>query len=282
MNGGFSMELREELSRLPGVGLGTWENDDHETCVRTVSRALEIGYRHVDTAQMYNNEAAVGEAVRASSVPREDVFLATKISFRNLTPEKVRQSTLESLDRLGVDRVDLLYVHWPAGEYEAPVTLPELDELKQEGLTRYIGVSNFPTHLVEEARDVLSYVPPVNQVEFHPYLQQATIRRQAADLGQTIVAYSPFRHGTIVDDPVLEDIAGETGSTPAQVVLAWMLQLDNVFPIPKATGDEHLKENFQATDVELSDRHVNQIQSLDRGDRYIDPPFAPRWDEGVD
>ncbi len=211
-----------ELDELPKIGLGTWQITAHDQCVETVRNALDIGYRHVDTARMYENEAAVGEAIAESDVDRQEVFLATKLNVGNYERDDVLDSSRESLDRLRTDYVDLLYVHWPAGEYDPHETLGALRELRDEGVTRYIGLSNFTPELLREAREAQGETFYALQVEMHPYLPQDHLRKEALDHDLNLVAYSPFRHGTIFDEPVVETIAEETGGTPAQVLLAWL------------------------------------------------------------
>ena len=267
-----------ELEELPPVGLGTWQNDDYQECVRTVRQALEIGYRHVDTAQLYENEDAVGQGFEESSVDREDIFLATKLHFDHMSPNEVRETTLRSLEDLRTKYVDLLYVHWPAGNYEADRTLPAMEELVDEDRIRYIGLSNFTPDLLERARGVLEQPVYAHQVEMHPFLQQNHLLREARDYGIRLVAYSPFRHGTIFDEPVLQKIAEQNDCTVAQVCLAWLKHKDGVYPIPKATGRDHLEDNFRACDVALDEEDQSTIDDIDTVDRYIDPPFAPDWE----
>jgi 2,5-diketo-D-gluconate reductase B len=256
---------------LPAPGLGTSGNDEFETCAETVREALELGYRHVDTAQMYDNEAAVGEGIERAAVGREAVFLATKVHPDNLAPEDVRATTAASLDRLGVDAVDLLYVHWPLGEYDAATTLPVFDELRAEGLTRHVGVSNFEPDLLEEAREVLESPIFAHQVECHPWLPQEELREYALEYDHHLVAYSPVMQGRADEDDALSDIAERHGASPHQVSLAWLLGLDGVVPIPKGTG-EHVHENWAARELRLGDREA--IDEIDRRERLVDPDGA--------
>jgi len=258
---------------LPAPGLGTSGNDDPDTCADTVAAAIETGYRHVDTAQMYDNEAAVGEGVRRASVPREDVFVATKVHPENLAPEDVRASTRESLDRLGLERVDLLYVHWPVDAYDAPETLPAFDAVREAGLTRHVGVSNFTPDLLEEAHELLDAPVVAHQVECHPLLQQAELRRLAREQGHALVAYAPLLRGDADDVEELVAVADKHGATPYQVSLAWLLGLENVVPIPKATGD-HVAANWAARDLELDEADRERIAGIDREERLIDPDRA--------
>ncbi len=263
---------------MPMLGLGTWENTDADQCAESVRTALETGYRHIDTAQIYRNEAAVGEGIAATDVDREEIFLATKIWISNLTPEDVRASTRESLDRLGVEYVDLLYVHWPAGEYAPAATLGALEALSESGLTRHVGVSNFEPHHVDRAREILDDPVFANQVEIHPYLPQPDLRRYAEETDLDLVAYSPLARGDVLGDPTLEEIARAHDASAPQVALAW-LRHHGVTAIPKATSAEHIRDNWASLSVELSPAEIERIDAIDRTDRTVHPDFAPAaWD----
>ena len=180
------------LDGMARLGLGTWQNTDPEACANSVETAVEMGYRHVDTAQVYDNEEYVGEGLAAADVDREDVFLATKVWTSQLSYDDVVHSTKESLDKLGVDYVDLLYVHWPANEYDPEDTLPAFDQLYDDGLIRNVGVSNFEPRHLDEAREVLDAPLFANQVEIHPFLPQNELRSYAAENDIELVAYSPL------------------------------------------------------------------------------------------
>jgi Aldo/keto reductases, related to diketogulonate reductase len=203
---------------MPVLGLGTWKNEDPAACAESVRTALEMGYRHIDTAQIYGNEAAVGEGIAAADVDREEVFLATKVWISNLSREDVIETTKESLAKLGVDAVDLLYVHWPAGEYDPDETLPAFDELVDRGLTDRVGVSNFEPDHVERAMEVLDAPVCANQVETHPFCTQTELREHAAEHGYELVAYSPLARGTVFDDETLAEIAETHDASAAQSV----------------------------------------------------------------
>jgi 2,5-diketo-D-gluconate reductase B len=260
------------MATIPSPGLGTSGNDDPDQCAETVRTALEMGYRHVDTAQMYDNEAAVGEGIAQADVAREDVFLATKVHPSNLAPEDVRETTGESLERLGVSQVDLLYVHWPTGAYDPDETLPVFDELREAGKTRDVAVSNFTVELLAEAREILEAPIAANQVEMHPLLPQHDLLDYCREHDITVVAYSPLMQGDAGDVDVLADIAEAHDTTPEAISLAWLLQRDGVIPIPKATGEEHLRANFEAPT--LSDEEVARIDAIDREERLVDPDGA--------
>jgi 2,5-diketo-D-gluconate reductase B len=257
---------------IPAPGFGT-SGLAGEECVDAVGSALGAGYRHVDTAQMYDNEAAVGEALAESGVDREAVFLATKVHPDSLAPEDVRETTVASLDRLGVDAVDLLYVHWPIRAYDAEATLSAFDELREAGLTRHVGVSNFTPELLREARELLDSPIVAHQLECHPLLPQSELADIARETGHRLVAYSPLAQGELLDHPVVQSVADNLGVTPAQAVLAWHLDRD-IVPIPKARG-EHVRENIGATDVAFTDDARDRLDGIDERRRVVDPDGAP-------
>ncbi|WP_066418685.1 aldo/keto reductase [Halorubrum aethiopicum] len=259
---------------MPVLGLGTWENENPDRCAESVKTALETGYRHVDTAQAYGNEAAVGEGIAAADVDREDVFLATKVWISNLAYEDVIETTEESLEKLGVDAVDLLYVHWPAGAYDPDETLPAFDELRDRGLIERVGVSNFEPDHVERAMDVLEAPVFANQVETHPFCKQTELREHAAEHGYELVGYSPLARGAVFDDDVLGEIAADHDASAAQVSLAWLRE-KSVTAIPKATSADHIADNWASRTLDLSDEEVERIDGIDRYDRRVHPDFGP-------
>jgi 2,5-diketo-D-gluconate reductase B len=259
---------------MPMLGLGTWQNTDADQCAESVRTALDMGYRHVDTAQVYRNEDAVGEGIAAADVDREEVFLATKVWTSNLAPADVRRTTEESLDRLGVDYVDLLYVHWPAEAYVPEETLPAIAELVDDGLVRHAGVSNFEPHHLERATDVWGIEPFANQVECHPFLQQEELRAFADGTDMSLVAYSPLARGEVFGHPVLEELAAKHDVSAAQVSLAWLRE-KGLTAIPKATSEAHIRDNWDSLALDLDDEDVARIDDIDRTDRQIHPDFAP-------
>jgi 2,5-diketo-D-gluconate reductase B len=259
---------------MPMLGLGTWQNTDAEQCAESVRTALDVGYRHIDTAQIYRNEDAVGEGLAAADVEREEVFLATKVWTSNLAPADVRRTTEESLERLGVDYVDLLYVHWPAEEYVPEETLPAFDDLVDDGLVRHVGVSNFEPSHVERAREVLDAPVFANQIECHPFLQQDDIRAFADGTDLNLVAYSPLARGEVFGHSVLEDLAAKHDVSEAQVSLAWLREKE-LTAIPKATSEAHIRDNWQSLTLDLDEEDVARIDDIDRTDRQIHPDFAP-------
>jgi diketogulonate reductase-like aldo/keto reductase len=259
---------------MPAFGLGTWQNEDPEECKTSVQTALDTGYRHVDTAQAYGNEKAVGRGIAAADVDRDDIFLATKVWIDNLAHDDVLESTEESLDRLGTDYLDLLYVHWPSGEYEPEETLAALEELYADGLIERIGVSNFEPSHIETAQDTLDTPIFANQIEIHPLLQQRRLREFCADAGIELVAYSPLARGRVFEIDTLSEIAEDRGVSAAQVSLAWLRQ-NGITAIPKATGADHIRDNWASLDLTLDDSEMERIDALDEGRRLVDPGFAP-------
>ncbi len=260
------------------LGFGTYRMTDHDECVSAVTTALETGYRHVDTAQMYDNETFVGEAIAASDVPREDLFVATKLDTDNTGYDDVLSTTRESLDRLGLDAVDLLYVHWPTDAYDPAETLPALDELYDEGLIDHVGLSNFTPPQLREAIDHLDAPLFAHQVEMHPLLQQAELHRIAVEEDHWLVAYSPIARGNVSDVPEIRTVAEKHDATPAQVSLAWLLAKENVVAIPKAANPDHIRENYGALDVTLDEEDVSRIDGVTETHRIVDFPSAP-WNQ---
>jgi diketogulonate reductase-like aldo/keto reductase len=261
-------------SGMPALGFGTWQNDDPEQCTESVRTALDVGYRHVDTAQVYDNEAAVGEGIEAASVDREDVFLATKVWIDQLAHDDVLSSTEASLDRLGTDYLDLLYVHWPADAYDPEGTLSAFEELYEAGTIERIGVSNFEPEHLDAAREAIDAPIFANQVEMHPLLQQQELREYCEDADIELVAYSPLARGQVFDVDVLSDIADDHGVSEAAVSLAWLRE-KGVTAIPKATGEAHIRDNWSSLTLELSADDVERIDALDERRRLIDPDFGP-------
>ena len=263
------------VDSLPELGLGTYDVDDHETCVESVETALDCGYRHLDTAEGYENERAVGEGLAAADIDREDVFLATKVSSENLARGDVLEHARASADRLGIGTLDLLYVHWPIRAYDPEGTLPALDELYDEGLVRHVGLSNFLPDQLDEALDRLEAPLFAHQVECHPLLRQDELRAHAREHGYNLVAYTPLAKGEVTEVPELREVAEKHGATPAQVALAWLLSKEAVAAIPKSATPGHIRENYRALDVELDAEDVERIDGIDRRKRYVDFEAAP-------
>lgn len=274
MNGTDHDPGETRVDPIPPLGLGTWENTDPHQCVDSVRTALDVGYRHIDTAQAYGNEPSVGEGLDAAAVDREDVFLATKIWIDNLAYDDVIASTKTSLDRLGTDYIDLLYVHWPARTYTPERTLAAFQELQADDYITHIGVSNFPPDALETAIDILDDPPLANQVECHPYLPQRELRAVCADHDVELVAYSPLARGTVLEDSTVTSIARTHDVSPAQVALAW-LRFNGIPTIPKATSTDHIRDNWESRSLDLSANDIERIDSIEARDRQVDPPFAP-------
>ncbi|MDP8930554.1 MAG: aldo/keto reductase, partial [Actinomycetota bacterium] len=222
--------------RVPALGFGTWQLSG-QAAVEAVHHALELGYRHLDTAQMYRNEAQVGQALAASGLDRSEVFLTTKLLPRNLEPDRVHRSTRESLERLQTDYVDLLLIHWPAFADPMEATLAAMVALREAGTARHIGVSNFTPTLLREALDHAPLFS--NQVEYHPYLAQPELRQVAVERELMLTAYSPLAKGGVVDDETLTEIGRRHGKTATQVSLRWLIQQDHVAAIPRSADREH-------------------------------------------
>ncbi|WP_435102686.1 aldo/keto reductase [Halarchaeum sp. P4] len=263
------------MSEFPRLGLGTYRNTDPDACATAVETALEVGYRHVDTAQMYDNEQYVGDGIREADVARDDVFLATKLDTGNLGAADVRETTDASLERLGVDYLDLLYVHWPIDTYDPDETLPALDDLHSEGTIRHVGLSNFTPDLLEDAIETLDAPVFAHQVEMHPLLQQEELHELAVEDDHWLVAYCPVARGEVADIPELVEIGEKHDATPYQVSLAWLLAKENVAAIPKATSKQHIVENYGALDVDLDAEDIARIDEMEREERLVDFPEAP-------
>jgi len=244
-------------NEIPLLGLGVWQIPDGPECENAVRWALELGYRHVDTAQAYGNEASVGRALRDSGVPREDVFITTKFNPRGKDPEAEAQ---RSLERLGVDHVDLYIVHWPAG---GPVWAWDgMQRARAAGYARSIGVSNFSVAEIDEVLGAGDVPPVVNQVQFSPFEYRRGLLDACEERGVAIEAYSPLGTGRHLDDPQVRAVADRAGRTPAQVLIRWCLQRELVV-LPKSTHRERLEENARVFDFTLSDEDMAALDALD-------------------
>lgn len=265
-------------AHVPALGLGTWQLGGRG-CFEAVRHALDLGYRHIDTAQMYGNETEVGWAVRESGLTRDQIFLTTKLAPGNHAAAAVRRSTEESLHRLATDHVDLLLIHWPTGEVPLGETLGALAALRQAGKARHIGVSNFNVALLEEAVAMHGADLLCNQVEYHPYLSQRAVLAAVRRHGMMLTAYSPLARGRVQHGPVLTRIGAAYGKSPAQVALRWLLDHDGVVAIPKASSRAHLAANLAIFDFTLSAADCAAIDALHNGYRIVDPAgWAPDWD----
>lgn len=245
---------------LPPVGLGTMGVDDPAV----VETALDVGYRHLDTARIYDNERVVGDGLAASDVPRGAVTVATKLWIDDLGPDRVRAATEESLARLGLDAVDLLYVHRPRGAYEATATLSALDDLVDDGLVANVGLSNFTVEQLETAREHLDAPIAAHQVERHPLFSRDDLLADAREHGYPLVAYSPLAGGRVGDLPELRAVAERHDTTSEAVAIAWLVGSDGVVTVPKATSRTHFEANLAAADLELTVDDRKRIESVDR------------------
>jgi diketogulonate reductase-like aldo/keto reductase len=264
---------------IPAIGMGTWTlKDDH--CRRMVEAALAIGYRHIDTARMYGNEREVGAALRASGLPREAVFVTTKVWYTDLAPQELRRSAEASLEDLGLDYVDLLLVHWPNPEIPLDRTMAALARLREEGRTRHIGVSNFTVPLLHQAIASTEVPLVCNQVEYHPYLDQSKVKRVLQEAGMALVSYCPLYRGhTLLDEPAIRAVASRHGRSPAQIVLRWHIQQPHVVAIPRTSRPERLEENLAVFDFALTEEEMTAISALKRRrPRICDYDFSPDWD----
>jgi 2,5-diketo-D-gluconate reductase B len=269
------LTLTVQGTEVPKLGYGTWQVTGRDA-EEGVEDALRLGYRHVDTARAYENEDEVGRGLKASGVDRDEIFLTTKIWTAEYRHDDLIAAAEDSLRRLQVDHLDLLLLHWPNPDVPLGETLGAMTELRDRGLIRNLGVSNFPTALVDEA---LRHAPVfANQVEYHPYLGQAALLAQAREHDLLLEAYSPFAHGRLHDDAVLTEIGEAHGKTAGQVALRWLLDQPQVCTLPKASSHERRAQNLDVFDFELSDDERARIDALERGERTADPPWAPDWD----
>jgi len=273
-----SPSLTAHGATIPAIGFGTSQLGGR--AAEAVAAALAAGYRHIDAAWKYGTERGVGEGLRASGVPRGEVFLTTKVSHEYLRADDFERSTNESLRTLGVDYVDLLLIHWPNPDIPLKETIGALTKMKRQGLTRHIGVANFTTTLLEQAIR-LSEEPLVNnQIEVHPYLDQTKLLAACRRHGMVVTAYCPLGRGRLFDDPVLADIARNKGRTLAQVALRWLVQQGNIVPIPRSSKAERIAENFAVFDFALTDAEMARIAALKRPTGRIANPVerVGAWD----
>jgi 2,5-diketo-D-gluconate reductase A len=256
---------------IPVIGLGVGELSDSET-VQAVSAALQAGYRLIDTAAAYGNEAAVGRAIAASGVPREEVFVTTKLATADLGFQSSQDALDASLERLGMDYVDLYLIHWPAGEQGKYVdSWGGLMKRKEDGDTRSIGVCNFHAENLSDIIDLSFFTPAINQIELHPLLNQTELRATNAGYGIVTEAYGPLGIGNLLGNPTIGSIAQAHGKTPAQVLIRWSIQLGNVV-IPRSSSPERIKSNLEVFDFELSDDEMATLNGMDDGTRFRPDP----------
>ena len=267
-----SIALNDE-NTIPVIGLGVAELSDDET-ERAVSAALEIGYRLIDTASVYGNEAAVGRAIAASGIPRAELFITTKVANADQGFQSTQDAVKVSLDKLGLDYVDLFLVHWPMPQLGKYVdSFGGLIQARGNELTRSIGVCNFTDEHLETVIDLTYVTPAINQIELHPLLNQAELRAANAQHNIVTEAYSPLAVGKVLDNPTVTSIAGEYDRTPAQVLIRWSIQLGNVV-IPRSGNPERIASNFDVFDFELATEHMEALNGLNDGTRVRQDPLT--------
>ncbi len=266
-------------AQIPAIGIGTWTlKGDH--CADMVAHALSLGYRHVDTAAMYGNETEVGQGIRRAGLDRDALFLTTKIWHTDLAAGDLERSVEQSLKRLGTDHVDLALVHWPNPNVPMEETMRALNAVREAGLTRHIGVSNFTTALIAQALAWSDAPLVVNQIERHPYLDQTKVHAACRAAGMAVTSYCPlFRGGPLFEEPAIRNAAEAHGKSPAQVVLRWHVQQDSIVAIPRTTKAERLAENLDVFGFALTQAEMAAITALgSRHERICDFDFSPQWD----
>ncbi len=266
-------DITAQGMRMAKLGLGTYRMKGAQ-CAAAVQQALELGYRHLDTAEMYDNEAAVGEGIAASGVARGEIHLTTKVWWSNLGA--MEQAIEGSLGKLRTDYVDLYLVHWPAPDMDLPAVMRGLMRVKEQGTTRAIGVANFPVALLRRALDEAPIA--CNQFEYHVLLGQAGLVDFCRERGVPVVAYAPLAQGRLAGHEELRAIADKHGATPAQVALKWLLDQDGVAAIPKASRLESQQANLDALRIELDETDRAAIAMLPKTSRFVNPGFGPAWD----
>jgi diketogulonate reductase-like aldo/keto reductase len=266
-------------ARIPAIGLGTWQLRGEEAS-QAVQWGLEAGYRHVDTAVVYENEEAVGDGLKSAGLPRDEVFVTTKVWWTDIASGALERSVEGSLKRLGLDQVDLVLIHWPNLEIPLKESMPALAQVKRRGLSRHIGVSNFSAKFLDEAVPLCPEPLVANQCEYHPYLNQDRVRAACARHGLAFTSYTPLGKGELLADPVIRDVAAAHGKTPAQIVLRWHVQQDRTVAIPKSANRTRIAENLACFEFSLTDDEMRRISGLAKPEgRMVLPSWAPPLDE---
>jgi len=264
--------------KVPALGYGTWQLKG-KACLKGVQKALDVGYRHIDTAQIYDNELDVGKALNEYDIEREDYHLTTKIWMDNFPPDKFMKSLDESLNKLQTDYVNMLLLHWPDRDSDMDKTLELLVEAKKSGKARLIGVSNYTVDLMKAAQSNTGNILATNQVEFHPFIDQGPVLEWIRRHDMFLTGYSPLSRGDVMESDVIEGIGKKYKKNSAQVALRWALQQERVAVIPKAASEEHIVSNYEVFDFELTQDEMDKISALAREDgRKVNPDFAPNWD----
>jgi len=270
--------IRSHGASIPAIGLGTWMLTG-DTCTEAVASAIGAGYRHIDTAIGYGNETEVGEGIRRSGIARDSLFVTTKIPPEQLAADDMMRAAEGSLKRLGLDQVDLLLIHWPSRTLSASETIRSLNAVKDRGLTRHIGVSNYTIRLLDEAWSATNAPIVANQCEHHPYLDQARLRAATAAHGTAFVAYCPLGQSEVLDEPLIQDLAVRLGRSPAQIILRWQFQ-KGCISIPKSSHPSRIRQNLDIFGFELPDADMIAIDALSTAERRICnfAEIAPAWD----
>lgn len=269
--------LKTQGISLPRLGLGTFRMQG-DVCRAAVESALSLGYRHIDTAEMYANEEEVGAAIAASGLPRGDLHVTTKVWHENLAPDAIRRAFDTSLNKLGLDYVDLYLVHWPSRTMHLPAMFETLVKLKEEGRTRAIGVANFTTALLKTVVEEVGAPIACNQIEYHAMLDQSKIIKYLMTKSIPLVAYCPLAQGRVASEETLIAIGRKHDASAAQVALKWLLDQPGVAAIPKASRPESQKANLDALRLKLDDEDRKMIAALSKDRRCVSPAFAPAWD----
>lgn len=274
----MNLTVNANGAAIPAIGFGTWQLTGRETR-DAVRAALEVGYRHIDTAAIYDNEREVGQAIQESDVPRADVFVTTKVWRDDLAAGTLQRSAEDSLKRLGLDYVDLFLIHWPNQAIALSESIPALCEVSARGLARHIGVSNFTAAMLDEAVALADRPLATNQVEYHPFLDQSKVLAACRKHGLSLTAYCPLARGRVFSSPALKEIARAKGRTVSQVASRWLIQQPGVISIPRTSKPERVRENFQVFDFELTDEEMRSISALAaQNDRVVNLAWAPAWD----
>jgi diketogulonate reductase-like aldo/keto reductase len=266
-------------ARIPAIGLGTFRLDD-ETSPGIVRKAIECGYRHIDTARMYGNEKGVGQGIRDSGIDRDELFVTTKIWWSDIGRSSLVPTAVKALVDLQMEQVDLLLIHWPNPDIPLEESIAALNEARTKGLTKHIGVANFTSTMMDEAQKMSEAPLVCNQVEYHPTLSQDAILAACKRNDMALVAYSPIgQGGDLLQNAEIVRIAEKHGKTPAQVVLRWEIEQDGVAAIPRTSNPDRLAENIDVFDFELTDDDRNLMERMTRlRKRLVNPGFAPKWD----
>lgn len=274
----MTLRVAANGAEIPALGLGTWDLRG-KAAAPAVHAALDAGYRHIDTAAMYGNEEEVGEALLTHALPRDEIFVTTKVWPSDLADGRLQQAAAESLRRLKLDIVDLLLVHWPSRQVPFREQVLALCDAKQRGLARHIGVANFPPKFLESAVALATEPIVTNQVEHHPWLDQAKVMATAARLGVSTTSYTPLGRTQLLGEPAIVDIARARGRTAAQIVLRWHLQKPMNVVIPKSANPARIRENFQIFDFSLTPEEMQRIDGLTRRNRrLVHGSYPTDWD----